>query len=223
MRRIPALILAYLGLAMGWQCPLARAQTAVALVLEVHGNVQPGVAPYQEIAAETQFTLADDARLVFVHYSTCRMVTAVGGSITFSTQAYTMTGGTKEAEKRVNCPRQVVLKAEGSAAGIVIRGEAGAPALRLSTEPTFVLVGPRANDFAAVQITTKDGVMVLKAPLAGRRFQWPTGAAPLSADAVYALTLLPVRTQAAALTVPFIAIALAGSPRDSGLSLLRVE
>src|SRR5215813_13868220 len=103
MRRIPALILAYLGLAVGWQCPLARAQTAAALVLEVQGTVQPGVAPYQEVAAETRLTLANDARLVFVHYFTCRMVTAVGGSITFSTQTYTMAGGTKEAEKRVNC------------------------------------------------------------------------------------------------------------------------
>src|SRR5262249_27647683 len=108
-------------------------------------------------------------------------------------------------------------------AGIVIRGEAGAPALRLSTAPTFVLVGPRADDFAAVRITTKDGVLVLKAPLAGRRFQWPARAAPLSADAAYALTLLPLREQGEALTVPFIAIALAGSPRDRGLSLLRVE
>ena len=223
MHRITALILAYLGLAVGWQCPRVSAQAAAALVLEVHGTIQPGVAPYQEVAAETQFTLADDARLVFLHYSTCRMVTVVGGSITLNTETYTMIGGAKKVERRVDCPRQVVLQAEGSSAGILIRGAPMVPVLRLSTQPTFVLVGRRADDFAAVQVTTQDGVIVLKAPLQGRRFRWPTGVAPLSANTAYKLTLLPALEKAAALTASFVATAPAVSRRDSALLLVRVE
>ena len=203
---------------------MARAQAAAALVLETYGEIHPSLAPYQEVPVDTQITLADHAKLVFIHYFTCRMVTVVGGTVALSTKTYTVTNGTKEAETRVPCPRQVALvQAEGVSAGTMVRSGTGDSALRLSTQPAFVLVGPRADDFAAVRVASQDGTVTVEAPLAERHWQWPAGVTPLVADTAYALTLLPARTGVAPVTLPFIAAAPARPPHGHALSLIRVE
>ena len=58
----------------------ADAQNASALVLEKTGATVPEVQPYNEIAVGTTVSLQPGARLVFLHYQTCRTVTAVGGT-----------------------------------------------------------------------------------------------------------------------------------------------
>ena len=45
---------------------MAKAQAAAALVLETHGEIHPGLAPYHEVPVATQITLAGNAKLVFI-------------------------------------------------------------------------------------------------------------------------------------------------------------
>jgi hypothetical protein len=203
---------------------MGKAQAAAALVLETYGEIHPGLTPYQEVPVDTQLTLTGNAKLVFIHYFTCRMVTVVGGTLALSTKTYTVTDGTKEAETRVPCPRQVALvQAEGVSAGAMVRSGTGDSALRLSTQPAFVLVGPRADDFAAVRVASQDGTVTVEAPMEERRWQWPAGVTPLVADTAYALTLLPSRAGVAPITLSFMVASPAGPPPGHALSLIRVE
>ena len=194
---------------------VGTAQTQMAaLVLEASGESVPVMQPFSEIPANTMVSLAPGAKLVFLHYRTCRTVAITGGMISFSAEGYFQRGGTKQFDVQRPCPRTIRLKASAEMTGGVIRSDQqGAPPLQpiqpvvvLSTQPAFVLVGPRASDFASVRVSHA-GQVVLEAPLEGRRFRWPTGAAPLVAEAEYELTLIPKTTGAAAPTLKFAASA----------------
>src|SRR5438105_13013288 len=79
-------LLAWLGVPSG-----AEAQNASALVLEKVGVSVPEVQPYSEIAVGTTVSLPPGARLGFLHYQTCKTVTAGGGSVAFVGLPYTVT------------------------------------------------------------------------------------------------------------------------------------
>ncbi len=164
----------------------ANAQNASALVLEKTGATVPEVQPYSEIAVGATVSLPPGARLVFLHYQTCRTVTAVGGTVAFGGLAYTITGGSRPQEVLTPCPPTVRLR--GDTAGMVMRSIS--PEVRLSPSPTFALVGARADDFAAVRVS-QGGTTLLEAPLSGRGFHWPAGTAPLVANTDYELVLVP--------------------------------
>src|SRR5713101_4107834 len=91
----------------------AEAQNASALVLEKTGATVPEVQPYSEIAVGTTVSLQPGARLVFLHYQTCRTVTAVGSTVVFGGLNYTVTGGSKPEEARTPCPPVVRLRGQG--------------------------------------------------------------------------------------------------------------
>lgn len=178
----------------------ADAQNASALVLEKSGATTPDVQPYSEIAVGATLSLQSGAKLVFLHYQTCRTVTVVGGSVTFGSLAYTTAGGGRPQEVRTPCPPMVRLRGQGEMAGVVMRSIS--PTVRLSVSPSFVLVGERADDFTAVTVS-QDGTMILEAPLAGRGFRWPTSAAPLAVNTNYELRLVPKAADKGRVTVKF--------------------
>lgn len=197
---------------------VAQAQP-VALVLERTGRSVPALPPYTEILANTTVSLSAGARLLFLHYHTCKTVAVVGGLIAFGPDTFRITSGTKESDQRTPCPRTVRLKAGGEMAGILLRSDLAAR-LTLSTQPTFTLVGEHAGDFASVRVL-REGKQVLAAPLAERRFQWPADAAPLAADAEYELALVPV--VGVPTTLRFKTTAPGPEPAAEALVLISVE
>ncbi len=200
----------------------AYAQAPSALVLEKSGKSVPEVQPYSEIRVGTTVSLPSGARLVFLHYYTCQTITVTGGAITFGLEGYNIKGGKKESEARGPCPRTVLLKAGGEVAGTLIRSGAAGGALRLSTSPTFVLVGPRAEQFAAARVS-QGGKAVLETPMDGSRFRWPTGAAPLAVDTEYELSLVPKVSEMAPVTMKFRTDSSGVTPSDETLTLVHVE
>lgn len=209
--------LALLAAAVG-----THAQTASALVLETSGASVPAMQPYTEIPVNATVSLAPGAKLVFLHYHTCRTVGVVGGTIMFSAEAYTLTGGTKQLDVRSPCPGAVKLKTGGEVevqvAGTLLRGGR----FTLPLQPAFVLVGVRAGDFASVRVS-QEGQAVLEAPLDGRRFRWPAEAAPLVVDTEYELALVPTVAGGVPLTIRFKATAPASPPAGEALVLINVE
>jgi hypothetical protein len=195
-------------------------QTASALVLETSGAIVPHLPAYSEIPLDTTAQLPSGAKLVFLHYNTCRTVAVVGGTITFDADRYHIAGGTKESDTRTPCPRTVTLKAGGEMAGAVLRP--GDVVHTLSTQPTFVLVGKHAGDFASVRVS-KAGQAVLEFPLDGRQFRWPTGVEPLAKATRYELTLVSSNTGAIPVTMPFIAMAPTAHPAGEALTLISAE
>ena len=176
---------------------------AVALVLDVDGPVTPALRPYREILSGTTVSLTDSGRLVFLYYASCRTLTVVGGSVTFTSgPAPILKGAATRADVRGQCPRK--FSATGSDAATVLRGGSSA-AVTTSTMPEFILVGRRAEEFAAIRIKSGDRELLART-LAGPRFSWPADAPPLAPGA-YALDLRPKKSGAASVTVNFEATA----------------
>jgi hypothetical protein len=200
---------------------VAGAQTASALVLETRGGDLPHLSPYSEVPSGTTVVLPPGAKLVFLHYPTCRTVTVIGGTISFAEDTYTVKGGTTEAETRGQCPRIVKLSAEYQMGGTLLRGKQDGP-LTLAPHPTFVLVGKRAGDFASVRVS-QGGREVLAAPLDGRQFRWPSKAPPLSEDHQYELALVPRSAGAGPVTRRFKVQAPTPQSPSEALTLLKVE
>lgn len=187
-------------LALLWVPSGADAQNASALVLEKTGATVPEVQPYSEIAVGATVSLQPGARLVFLHYQTCRTVTAVGGTVAFGGLNYTITGGSKPEEVRSPCPPMVRLRGQSEMAGVLMRTIS--PEVRLSISPTFALVGARADDFAAVRVS-QGGTALLESPLTGRGFRWPAGMVPLVANTDYELVLVPKAGDKTQVTLKF--------------------
>jgi len=169
----------------------------VALVLEIDGPVTPALRPYREIPSGTAVSLGNDGRLVFLHYASCRTLTVVGGSVTFTGgPAPILKGTATRADVRGRCPKK--FSATGSDAAVVFRGTSAAGT---STTPEFILVGRRADEFAAIRIQNGGGELIARA-LDGPRFIWPADVPPLVPGA-YVLELLPRVSGAAPATVNF--------------------
>ncbi len=196
---------------------VAHAQRPSALVLEKSGESVPEVQPYTEIPIGMTISLSPGARLVFQHYYTCRTVTLVGGKIRFGVVSYTITGDSKEEQKRTPCPRTVRLRVGGEAGGVMMRGDG---AQILSTKPAFVLVGRRAGDFSWVRVS-KGSTVLLEAPLDGRRFKWPNDSAALAAGTRYELVLIPTVAGKKTVAMKFRVTAHEGGGK--GLLLIHVD
>ena len=172
---------------------------AVALVLDVDGAVTPALRPYREIHSGTTVALTDGGRLVFLHYASCRTLTVVGGSVTFTNgPAPILKGAATRADVRGQCPRK--FSATGTDAATVLRGGSAA-ALNTSMTPEFILVGRRADEFADIRIKTGDKELLVR-PLAGPHFSWPKEVPPL-APGVYSLDLRPKASGAPPVTMTF--------------------
>jgi len=201
---------------------IATAQTASALVLEKSGATNPEVQPYTEILVGKTISLSPETRLTFQHYHTCHTVTVAGGAINFEAKAYFIKGGQKKKETQTPCPKKVTLKAGGEAGGVLMRSMMSRNLLTLSPHPTFVLVGKHAHHFAFVRVS-QEGKEVLKSRLEGPRFQWPTEAISLSADAEYELALIPAVAGALPVKKKFRVTNTPSGQTIKGLVLIRVD
>ncbi len=220
IERLLVLVFAVFASVFAWG--VAQAQMPSALVLEKSGASAPEVQPYSEIPVGTTISLSRGAKLVFLHYYTCQAVAVVGSTIRFGAETYTITGGKKESERRSPCPQKVALKAGGEMGGIMVRSLQIGSSLKFSTRPAFVLVGKRADEFASVRVSKEDKVL-LKVPLEGRRFRWPSDAAPLSANTYYRMVLIPTVSGAAEVKTKFFVTARTEAPAGKGMVLIRVE
>jgi len=200
---IAALLLAGLSASVGPDRMAAAQGNAVALVLEVDGGSTPTVQPYTEVPAGTTIELAPGAKLVLLHYRTCRALGVTGGKVTVGEEGLVATGGSRTLDARRQCPRTVRLRTGGEAAGTVLRS-APVAAATLPARPAFVVVGARAGEYGAVRIL-RAGQIVREAPLDAPRFQWPADAAPLVAGTQYELRLIPKGAASAPVALRFVA------------------
>ena len=211
----------FAGAVCVWGHGITWAQPPSALVLETSGPGIPGVRPYDEILGDANISLPVGARLVFLHYHTCRTVTVVGGRIRFDAETYAIVGGTKESDARTPCPRTVTVKPGGEMAGALIRS-LGSAGLSTSSRPTFVVAGPRAEDFASVRVSRGDTI-VLEAPLEGRRFRWPSTAEPLAAGPEYELVFIPTIAGAVPVRLKLMIPPSPVEPASETLTVIRLQ
>lgn len=180
----------------------AVAAEAVALVMSVSGNVSPGVAAYSEIPADTAINLGADGRISFVHYPSCRQVTVLGGTLTFSAQDVKVSGGTIERETPQKCPKKMSVKvASGQSAAGLLR-TLTIPSAFLSVRPSCVLLGSTAQDYHQAQVI-QGAKAVATIRLSGPMFTWPAKTEPLKSGLNYKLVLTSARPGVAAQEIDF--------------------
>ncbi len=198
----------------------AGAQKAVGLALEVVGPVRPALSAFTEIRDGTVLGLASNGRLTFAHYTSCRVVTVVGGEVTIGRLWYDVAGGSIESEARGTCVTEIRARAAGGrASGLVLR--AGPRSVAYPTRPAFVLVGRRAGDITSL-VVTRDGRTLADIRLYGRRFKWPDDLAPLADGGDYRL-VLRTRNRKDAFVVEFFASKTKDTTDPAALALLRVD
>jgi hypothetical protein len=210
-----AVLLAVAPAALAQAPPPARA----ALVLEVNGATTPALKPYREILSGTTVTLGSSARLVFLHYDTCRTITMNGGTVSFSPGALpAIRGASAQTDMRGQCPRKVA--GSGASAATIFRSVTP-QVVHLSAAPSFVLVGPRADEFVRVRVM-RQGEEILTRALDGPRFEWPAGTAPLP-PGDYQLSLVSGREGAQPVVVNFKANAIPPPATDEGMTLITLD
>jgi hypothetical protein len=173
-----------------------------------------------ELPANASFQLPPDARVTFLHYARCKLVTVTGGTLTVTRADYKENGGSA-TEADGPCPRVYALSdsaGEGhSAGGLVARGVTMPP--RWPTSPDIILTGAGANGVAAAAILA-DGQPApapVQLSVAGSRAREPRGTPPLQPNGRYTLRLT-LRGQRDPVDIPFTAT----SGLDS-LVVLRVD
>jgi hypothetical protein len=216
-------LLAAVLLAVSVSPTRAASDAPVALVLEKSGSITPDVSEFSELTSGTVLSLGGDAKIVFDDYYSCSEVTVVGGKVEFHQKGYKISAGAKASHERVPCKQEVVLKQGGEASTGVLRGAAKllTRTPRLGTRPSFVLVGNGSESFASARFS-ENGNEVLAAPMSGRRFEWPAGAAPLDAGRSYELTLVPKMVGEPVKTVRFVAASNKGT-QTAPLVLIRAD
>ena len=197
------------------------AEAPVGLVLETSGSITPAVRSFTEIPGGTALALAESARLVFVHYQTCRTITVVGGTVTITSGSYITKGG-KQSEERTPCPKKVSVRGGGELGGVVYRSVTASRGLTLPAEAAFVLSGHRAADFVTARIT-RDGGVVAEGPIRDQVFRWPAGTTPLSPDTAFELTLVPTRAEERPVTIRFATPAVPAPPSQAPLVVIGVD
>ena len=167
--------------------PALAAAEPVALAVDLVGKTEPKVELFDELESGQKFTLADDAKLEFLHYTTCQTVIVQGGRLSFSRENFRVRGGKIVDVKRAKCPELIQLAAEGSAAAVTLRSGGGTK-VKLRAAPSFVVVGRGARGLKRIKVYRGDR-QVLESELEGRKFSWPEGSGQLDAGDDYKFEL----------------------------------
>src|SRR5580704_11307855 len=85
---LPLLVLARLTLAA------QAADPPAGLIMESVGSTDPRLSAMAEIPANVSFQLGPDAKLTFLHYARCKLVTVTGGTLSVTRADYKEAGGT---------------------------------------------------------------------------------------------------------------------------------
>jgi hypothetical protein len=184
----------------------ARAQHAVAIVVDIDGKTSPALAANAEIPDKSVIALQPGTTLTLVHYKSCELLVVSGGRIAVEEGKYDVSGTKVVQEEKVSCPaeQQTTLansnQASGTAALVLRSGEPGRTFIPL--KPMVLAVGGKARDFVRVEIL--DGTNVVATlPLASGRAAWPAGTKPLVGYRKY--TLRFVAAGGAAVSFPVTA------------------
>jgi hypothetical protein len=171
--RLSALAMAALAAAFVPSAASAQGRAA-GMVLELDGAATPAVAPYAELAARSTTALQPTARMSFIHYGTCRLVTVTGGRLYLDARRYSLAGGRVVSEEKTDCPREQKLATAGDgavvAAGVVMRGAGGTP--HLTDHPRIVLTGDKGTMFRAAELR-RDGQAIGPMTVNGHLASWP--------------------------------------------------
>jgi hypothetical protein len=165
---------AALVLAAGLWAGAAAAQTPSGMIMEVSGPTEPAVQALSEVDPGFSVKLGAGAKMSFVHYQSCKLVSVEGGTVTLRLTAYTVDGKVLSEQKR--CPKRFAMAAGGSteAGALVVRGSA----TKLSNRPIFLLTGAGAEGVASADLM-QDGKLVAALSFSARRASPPESALPL--------------------------------------------
>jgi len=191
------------------------------IVMAIAGESDPKLSAMEEIPANTPVTLTPTTRLIFLHYSRCKLVSVTGGTVALSRADYKVDGAI-DSEKDGPCPRVYALGSGGeghSTGGIVSRGLGGPP--RWPVNPEFIFSGPRAGAVttAAIFAEGKLDKPVMSLQLNGWRASEPADAPKMAADAHYVLRLT-MRDLGQPVDVPFVGTVSSG---PAALVVVRVD
>jgi hypothetical protein len=128
----------------------AKASSGVALIIEA-SNID--LKPYSEIAADSTINLGAEGTLKFIHYQSCREVTAIGGQVSITSLDYEGPGIVSEVSQV--CPHRVGNPSNTAvSAGIVMRGTSSIP--KVGPQSTIVIIGSSAASFSDARFVAED-------------------------------------------------------------------
>jgi hypothetical protein len=218
--RYPLLLLSVLGV-FSAMAP-ARAEPPPGIVMAITGETDPPLSAMAEIPANTLIVLQATTKLTFLHYSRCKLVTVIGGTLTLTRADY-KEDGRVESEADGPCPHVYALPdtgAEGrSTGGIVARALDMPP--HWPASPDIIFTGARARVIAAAAIFAEGQLAqpALQLNVVNARGRPGQGGAPLQPGGHYMLRLT-MADKRDTVDVPFIAVA----PTSPGsLVVLRVD
>lgn len=215
---IAVLTLALHGVAHGTTPASAANDTPTALALDITGPSKPEIEPFSELLKSDKITLGPNTVLEFIHYASCQSVTVQGGRLSFSNQRYFLKGGQILDQKRTECPKSVALSGASQIGGIVLRNNSGRTTLRVSTKPSFVLIGKQGATYTAIRVTQNDK-LVLEGALNDRVFHWPDSVAALKKGTSYTVVLTPE----AGGTPRQFSLKASSSRKKSAMTLIRLD
>lgn len=189
--------------------------------MSLTGQTEPALSAMAEIPSNVPVQLKPDTTLTFLHYTRCKLVTVVGGTLTLTRADY-KEDGRVESETDGPCPRIYALSDSGegrSTGGIIARGLSTAP--HWPANPVILFTGVRANAVATAAIVAdgQPGQPPIPLAVTGSRAQQPQGAPALRPDGHYTLRLT-MRDRRDPVDVPFIAMAPSGA---DALVVLRAD
>lgn len=202
--------------------PAARAEPPAGIVMALTGDTDPALSAMAEIPANTPVKLGAATELMFLHYSRCRLITVVGGTVTLTRADY-KADGRMVADKDGPCPRVHALSDVGTegrnTGGLIARSMEPPP--RWPEPLDVIFTGSRGSQVRLAVVVADDqpDQVVLRLDLGRNRAQMPPDAPPLTADKRYRLRL-GFADRRDPVDVPFLA---AGSSAAGSLVILRVD
>lgn len=159
-----------------------------ALIIDVQGDMDPAIEPYEEVRGGTTLKLGPETELTISHYKSCREVTVRGGSVKVRTRALKINGGKVLSDITDACPARAELADDNTGTGVVRLRDDG-PALTLRPRLRIVIVGANQAAYTTATLFAPDGAIVATAPIQERTAVLPINAPLLAPGPGYRLEL----------------------------------
>ncbi|MEL0101536.1 MAG: hypothetical protein VW862_07550, partial [Euryarchaeota archaeon] len=144
------------------------AATQVAIVYDIQGNAQPGVAPFDELSVGAVINLSNEAVLNFVHYKLCKNIKVKGGSIEIEEQTFRVTGGSVLEQTEEQCPERVSLKNESTVVGSIKLRSASKKTPQIGKSPIFLTTSSNWPIGSKISLLNSNNEFVADLNLNGR-------------------------------------------------------
>jgi hypothetical protein len=158
-----------------------------ALVLDVAGEVEPGLDLFDEVVVGTELRLGAESEMTLSHYGACDEISIRGGTVIIGKSDVKITGGSELARIKVDCPEPVALiETDSTNASVIMRNFGRVPAVPLI--PDIVVAGASAKKIETLTIM-RDDKEVATLPVKAGTIEWPAGNLFLSHQTKYTLVL----------------------------------